>query len=183
MQRDLAKLMSAAQAGDRVAYGELLSECEIICKRILGHRIPQPEIVEDLVQEVLISVDRAKQTYNPRYPFRPWINAIVQHRLADYWRKSMRISKMELQDEEQVESAITADNGDFSEQGDDIRMALNDLPQKQRRALLLTKQDGFSVKEVALQMEITESAVKVNVHRALRAMREMLLGKSKDENQ
>lgn len=178
--------MQKSQEGDEPAYRALLLGISKVAKRSLSRRLNQEEAIDDVVQDVLISVNSAKHTYDPARPFLPWLHALIEHRLSDYWRKSFRISNQELQDEGFLESVIDPQSqnsyGADSAYGDEFERVLNLLPEKQRLALLLTKKDGLTVKEAATHLSISEASIKVNVHRALIRLRKLLLGKEDHEN-
>src|SRR5258708_6752361 len=74
--RSWAALMAAAQDGDRQAYARLLREILPFVRAVAGRRHGTPDRVEDVVQDVLLTVHRVRQTYDPGLPFEPWLAAI-----------------------------------------------------------------------------------------------------------
>jgi len=74
-----ARLMERAQEGDSAAYSELLTELVPLLRRQIRHRrrTLQPQDIEDLVQEVLLSLHAVRATYDPSRPFVPWLMAIA----------------------------------------------------------------------------------------------------------
>jgi DNA-directed RNA polymerase specialized sigma24 family protein len=88
----LAALMRSAQDGDRSAYAALLSEVAALARQIVRRRFAflQPQEVEDLVQDVLLSVHAARSTYDPERPFLPWLAALARNRIADGARRYAR---------------------------------------------------------------------------------------------
>src|SRR5690606_23866569 len=99
LDQRLSGLMRAAHAGDTAAYRQVLSEAAGIVRRVIRTRrsFLQPADVEDLVQDVLVSVHAARSTYDAARPFLPWLMAIVRHRLADGARRYARRSAHEVQ--------------------------------------------------------------------------------------
>src|SRR5262245_37842267 len=85
-----AALMRAAQHGDSDAYAQLMRELTERLRRIIRrHRgFNRQEDVEDLVQDVLLSVHAVRSTYDPERPFMPWLLAITRNRLVDSARRS-----------------------------------------------------------------------------------------------
>ena len=75
-------LMASAQAGDKVAYGRLLRECTPLIRRVV-RRGMQPDRVDDVVQDVLLTIHRARQTYDPARSFSAWVVTIAQRRAID----------------------------------------------------------------------------------------------------
>lgn len=160
--------MSRAQQGDEQAYNRLLNELSDTIAGYLYSRFGNLEIVEDCVQECLIAIHCARHTYDPARPFRPWLFALVRNRAIDMLRsqKSYR-AMIRRNDHETITSAPSEER---LTQGT-IFAALN--PQH-REALTLTKIIGLSIAETAARLGISESAVKVRVHRAIRASRKIL---------
>src|SRR2546421_2162566 len=86
------ELMRAAQAGDAAAYVRLLEEITPRLRNIVRaqRRFLETEDIEDLVQDVLLSVHAVRATYDPQRPFIPWLLAIMRNRLADGGRRHAR---------------------------------------------------------------------------------------------
>src|SRR6266705_3950788 len=97
--RRLANLMQAAQSGDAGAYAQLLEEIAPPIRRIVrAHwRFLGAEDVEDIVQDVLLSLHAVRGTYDPQRPFMPWLLAITRNRLADGARRYSRQGAREIQ--------------------------------------------------------------------------------------
>src|SRR5262245_40521145 len=88
----LAGLMRAAQEGDSDAYQALMQELARLVRGVVRRRraFLAVEDVEDLVQEVLLSVHSVRGTYNPGRPFLPWLLAIAHNRMVDAARRYSR---------------------------------------------------------------------------------------------
>src|SRR5712691_5932883 len=97
--RALASLMQAAQAGDTRAYARLLDEITPRLRHIVrGQRkFLRAEDIEDLVQDILLSLHAVRATYDPQRPFMPWLMAITRNRLADGARRYTRRAVHEVQ--------------------------------------------------------------------------------------
>ncbi|MCZ8149589.1 MAG: sigma factor, partial [Roseomonas sp.] len=80
--RDLrwSRMMAAAQAGDARAYGDLLRECLPLLRAICRARLRDETEAEDAVQDTLLTIHRARSSYNASRPFRPWLIAIAERR-------------------------------------------------------------------------------------------------------
>src|SRR5438552_7000910 len=92
----LGDLMRLAQDGDRVAYRRLLTQVAPLLRQWLKRRfLPDPEI-EDIVQDILLSVHTARATYDCRRPFLPWLMAITRNRAADAARRYGRRKAFEI---------------------------------------------------------------------------------------
>lgn len=175
----LGGLMSAAQAGDGNAYLTLLQEITPRVRRtILRRRGDRASAdLEDLVQDVLLSVHVARVSYDPGRPFLPWLLAIVRHRLADGARRYARRTAHEVQVEDlDVTFAALATNPPSESPGDAqaLRAAIDILPRRQRQAVELLKLRELSLKEAAAATGMSVGALKVATHRAVAALRRIL---------
>src|SRR5260221_8315955 len=94
----LAALMQAAQGGDTQAYVLLLKEITPRLRQIVRaqRRFLKIEDVEDLVQDILLSLHAVRATYDPGRPFLPWLQAIARNRMADGARRYVRRSANEV---------------------------------------------------------------------------------------
>lgn len=175
----LGQLMRAAQGGDATAYVELLRTVTPRIRQIVQHRrgFAGSDEVEDLVQEVLLSLHQVRASYDPARPFTPWLLAIVRNRLADGARRYSRTTAREVTiDEEDVTFYETATKFDIAElqDVDTLHEAVRALPEGQRRAIELLKLKGLSLKEAAAITGSSESALKVATHRAMATLRRTL---------
>lgn len=175
----LGGLMRAAQAGDAEAYLVLLREIAPRVRQIVARRRGNGATadVEDLVQDVLLSVHVARASYDPNRPFFPWVLAIVRNRLADGARRYTRQAAREVQVEDlEVTFADLSANSPLESVGDvqALRAAMRALPPRQRDAIELLKLRELSLKEAAAATGMTVGALKVATHRAMAALRRML---------
>ena len=164
--------MVRAQQGDQRAYEELLRLLAQESRGFLGRRLGWAEWTEDVVQDVLLTVHRARPTYDPARPFAPWFYAIINSRMIDALRARKRVITRETADEE-VLAQQPAPSGDGG--GSDLREALaravSRLPRVQREVVLLLKYEDLSVREVASRLGMTETAVKTTAHRGYKMLR------------
>ena len=174
-------LMRAAQDGDNVAYARLLSEILPMLRRVVAHKWPSAPDVEDVVQEILLSVHSVRHTYDPGRPFMPWLMTITTRRVFDAARRRTTRSANETTVDVMPETFLG--NGAKTEQeiSDDqetIRRAVAQLPDGQREAVELMKLQGLSLHEASAVTGKSVASLKVSVHRAIKTMREMLERKS-----
>jgi len=169
-------LMQAAQNGDAVAYRRLLGEISPVIKRFLRSRLFSDTALDDLLQEILLAIHTARHTYRPEQPFQHWMFGIARHKLIDYFRKQGRLNAREVSGDDLV--TFMADPANTPEEAlsyKDIRQALTQLPDKQRRVMVLTKIEGYSMAETAAKLGMSETAVKVTAHRAYKRLKEWLI--------
>jgi len=174
-ERRLTALLEASIAGDKHAYHRFLGELARHLRiRLRKHLRQQDADVEDLVQEVLIAVHKGLDTFRPDVPLTAWISAIIRYKLADHFRTSARRGEL-FEPLDDDASATTADvaapsNLDALDARRDLDRLLATLPPRQRESIVQTKLWGRSVAETAASTGLSESAVKVGVHRGLKAL-------------
>lgn len=177
--RRLACLMQSAQNGENAAYAQLLREVAPMLRAVVRRRYGflQPSDVEDVVQEILLSLHLARRTYDPARPFLPWLMAIARNRMADAGRRHARQSRHEVAVEHVPETFSDPDaNSPMDTYGDHeaLRQAVNDLPSGQRQAVELLKLREMPLKEAAMATGTSIGALKVAVHRAIKTLRKAL---------
>jgi RNA polymerase sigma-70 factor (ECF subfamily) len=175
----LRGLMRAAQDGDADAYRALLLAVTPRLRRLIRGRraFLDPQDIEDLVQDVLLSVHAVRHTYDPARPFLPWLLAIVRNRLADAARRYVRQHGREVRvDDLDVTFADLTTNIPDEGIGDEeaLAHAIQQLPQGQRQAIELLKLREMSLKEAAAHTGSSVSALKVATHRAMASLRRAL---------
>ncbi len=174
-----AELMRRAQTGDQESYAELLVLLTSVTRQYTRRRSGAVPWVEDVVQETLISVHKARHTYDASRPFAPWFYAIAAHRVVDVYRRERRVSSRE-QAGDVLPEAVPARVID-REGGADIdavRAALAALPPRQREIVEGLKLRDESVRDLATRLGMSESAVKVTAHRAYQVLKKLLGVKS-----
>lgn len=166
----------AAQKGDKRAYAKLLGEISPYIKNAIIKSLANQDAAEDIAQEVLISVHKSLATYQPDKPFKPWLSAIINFRRTDYLRKyySQREDKKAVTDDNPEYLAANVTNPTHAGELKDIETALDTLPEQQSRVFKMIKIQGYSAKEVANELDMTESAVKVSAHRTMKKLQGFL---------
>lgn len=175
----LRALMRMAQAGDARAYIELLTAVAPRLRQIIlnQRRSLQAADIEDLVQDVLLSLHAVRSTYDPERPFMPWLLAITRNRIADRARRHARRGAHEVQVEQwPVTFSENSTNTDSDSYGDSeaLRHAVERLPAGQRTAIELVKLRELSLKEAAAVTGTSIGALKVSVHRAMVTLRKSI---------
>jgi RNA polymerase sigma-70 factor (ECF subfamily) len=172
----LSALMKAAQDGDGAAYRTLLGEVAPLIRRVVRYRHPHlpADDVEDLVQDVLLSVHSVRATYDYTRPFVPWLMAIVRNRIADAARRHARRAAREVTVAEYAETFVGPAANTVDETYRDaeaLQQAVAGLPKGQRVAIELLKLREMSLKEAAVTSGMSVGALKVASHRATKALR------------
>lgn len=176
MDREWSALMRAAQDGDQQAYARLLRAILPHVRGLVRRRVfagAEAEI-EDIVQEVLLSLHLVRHTYDPGRPFRPWLAGIVRHRLLDSARRHYRRFRHEIAVETLPETSAQSAANSGQDESDEIaalRQAMASLSPGQRQAFELLKLRGLSLKQAAAETGMSVAALKVAAHRAYRSLK------------
>jgi RNA polymerase sigma-70 factor (ECF subfamily) len=167
----LETLMELAQGGDKNAYREVLSQSTRILRGFLIKRVSDKDVIEDIIQDILISIHKAQHTYDASRPFIPWMMAIARFRLTDHFRKVYREAEHEEAYTEELSHDIALDVTNPVGEYEYLYRAIETLPEKQQHVVVWMKIEGLSAKEVAEKLNMSESAVKVTAHRAYKALK------------
>lgn len=169
----LSRLLQQAQAGDRVAYEQFLLEVQELIRVLLRERLRSSSLLDDVIQETLISIHRSRHSYDPARPIGPWIRAIALNRLRDFGRARKRRedrASADLDWHSALHPAAMTDTPSLTP----IHGALGLLPHAQREVIWLLKVEGYSVAEIASETGRSASAIKVMAHRGYQALRKLL---------
>jgi len=171
---NLEALMKLSLGGDQRAYALVLQETARLLRPFLARRLNSGSEVDDLLQEILLSIHKARHTYDGNRPYKPWAYAIAKFRLqdhlrahyADHLRHAVELSEVENNLQETVtEPDLTYES---------ISGEIQKLPPKQAAILQMMHQEGYTAKEVAEKIGMKESAVKVAAHRAYKILRNIV---------
>lgn len=172
----LRELLLGGMAGDNALYQVFLKELSAHLRAFLRKRLARlPDEVEDLVQEALIAVHNQRHTYDPAQPLSAWVQAIARYKLVDLLRRRAAYDLLTDPLDDEIDIFSAADS-DAAEARRDLNVLLDGLPDHQRLPILHTKLEGLSVKECAQLTGFSESAIKVGVHRGLKALAARIRG-------
>src|SRR5215469_2034432 len=171
-EADLHRLMKGSLSGDSGCHRELLKlltgHLRAYFRRKLTHTGRSVADAEDLVQETLIAIHIHRNAYDLSRPLVPWVYSIARYKLIDFLRRTKTIAKDIPIDE--VEGLTAHDDRADVESAFELDTLLERLPTKMRRAIQFVKLKGLSVREAAERCGMSESAIKVSVHRGLRQL-------------
>lgn len=179
-ETQLRGLLIAGLDGDESAYHAFLQQLSTHLRGFLRVRLARlPDDVEDLVQETLLAVHNQRHTYDHDQPLTAWVHAIARYKLVDLLRR--RAGRDMLNDPLDDDLAVfaTSDN-EVADARRDLSKLLEQLPERQRLPIVHMRLEGLSVAETARATGMSESAVKVGVHRGLKAL--AVLIRKTDEN-
>jgi RNA polymerase sigma-70 factor (ECF subfamily) len=176
----LRELLLLGLDGDQAAYHRFLQALGTHLRAYFRRRLASlPDEVEDLVQETLLAVHNQRHTYDPLQPLTAWAHAIARYKMIDLLRRRGVHEARNVPLEEEHELFATAD----AEAGNarrDVLQLLERLPPNLRLPIQHMKLEGLSVVETARLTGMSESAVKVSVHRGLKTLAAMIRGKVED---
>lgn len=175
-EEHLRALMVRGLAGDRSAYEAFLRELSAHLRAFFRRRLVRlPDEVEDLVQEALLAVHNQRHTYEPDLPLTPWVHAIARYKLIDMLRRRAGHEALNDPLDEELDVLSRSDTEAMDAQRD-VAKLLEQLPDRHRLPIKYVKLNGLSVAEAALATGMSESAIKVGVHRGLKALAAMMRG-------
>ena len=170
IEEELRELMLRALDGNAKAYQSLLQRASSLIRAYLRRRLTgAPDEIEDLLQETLLAIHTKRHTYRREEPFTPWLYAIARYKMIDCLRRRSHHEALNDPFDDEVEW-LSADDGDASASKKDLDTMLAALPVNQRLSIQHTKLDGLSVAEAAAMTGMSVSAIKVGVHRGMKAL-------------
>ncbi|OZB83656.1 MAG: RNA polymerase subunit sigma [Halothiobacillus sp. 13-55-253] len=176
-EKHIRGLLLRSLDGDAKAYQLFLKELAGLLRGYFRRRLASlPDEVEDLVQESLLAIHNKRHTYDPNQPATAWIYAIAKYKLIDLLRRHERYDKRTDPLDENT-TLFTPSEDEAADARRDIHTMLALLPDQMRLPIIHTKLEGLSVAETAERTGLTESAVKVGVHRGLKKLHTLFRGK------
>jgi len=172
VEETLRALLLLALAGDSEAYAVFLTQSGARLRAYFRRRLStSPNEVEDLVQETLLALHNRRHTYEAAQRLTPWLYAIARYKLVDLLRAQLPRRRVEvsLDDEDGASELQPADVSPAESQRDLLKL-LETLPDRHRLPIVLVKIEGRSVAEAATATGMSESAIKVGIHRGLKKL-------------
>jgi RNA polymerase sigma-70 factor (ECF subfamily) len=173
---DLKTLMLASLEGHAASHRALLSRLSGRLRAYYRGKLARigrgAAEAEDLVQEAILAIHLKRHTYDPTEPLTPWVHAIARYKLIDFLRRT-RTSHADVPIDEADAIAAHDDNVD-AESTFDIGRLMERLPKNMRCSIEAVKLDGLSIAEAAVRCRISESGVKMSIHRGLKTLAAMI---------
>jgi RNA polymerase sigma-70 factor, ECF subfamily len=168
----LKALLLQGLAGDEAAHRAFLTEAAGLLRAYFRNRLRgAPEDAEDLVQETLVALHTRRDTYDPNYPLTAWMYAIARYRLIDFLRRSKHRATAPI---DGIDPGEVDPHYDASDARRDVAVLLEKLPEKQRTAIRMVKLEEKSVREAAQATGLTESDIKISIHRGLKTLMRLM---------
>lgn len=169
-----AELMLALRNGDETAFDQLVERWQSPLLNFFYRSLRSYEQSEDLAQMVFIRLYRAAPTYEPKARFSTFLFQIARRLLINEYRRSQR-KPLESWDPSELQAFTSGlEARKFAELEEAFEQVLHKLPERQRTAILLLKQQELSYQEIANIMDANESAVKTWIFRARQFLKQEL---------
>jgi RNA polymerase sigma-70 factor, ECF subfamily len=170
-EEEWATLMRAAIGGDSTAYRTLLQSLAQVLRPAVRRGFTQAGAplgdVEDVVQETLLALHLKRSTWDSSQPLGPWVRAIARHKLIDALRRRGRRIQIPI---DSVMETLSAEEDTSGVDRQDAERLVNGLQGRQRDVVRAISLEGQSIREVAERMNMKEVAVRVALHRGLKAL-------------
>jgi RNA polymerase sigma-70 factor, ECF subfamily len=170
-EKEWAFLMRAGNAGDAESYRRLLLQLTPVLRAVVRRGLASAGMAdtdaEDVVQETLLAIHLKRQSWDEGAPIGPWLRAIARHKMIDALRRRGRRIDLPLNDFSEV---LASGDSEPSMLIADVDRHLPSLPSGQRNVVRAIAVDGASIDETAARLSMTNGAVRVALHRGLRAL-------------
>lgn len=174
-EQHLHRLFVAARDGDQAAYAQFLRDISHDLRGFFRKRLQSmPDDVEDLVQDVLLALHQKRHTFDAGLLVTAWVYAIAKYKYVDHLRRTRHRHRHDPLDD--AAELFAPDAQSPHDAASDLTQLMAELPDKHRVAILATKIEGLSVQEAAARHAMSESLVKVSVHRGLKKLAQLLQG-------
>lgn len=173
---DILALVVRAQAGDREAFGLLYDQYVGDVYRFLRNKALHTEEAQDLTSITFMKALRALGTFSPRREtsFRAWLFTLARHSFLDRVRSAHR-ADVALDDvPEPASTDSPAHHAEHALLTREVARALATLSEAQRDVLVLRVWHDCSFAEIARILGKSEAATKMQMKRALVALRNLL---------
>lgn len=174
---ELQPILNRARQGNGEAWGELYQLYSPAIQRFCRHTLGNPEDAEDATADIFIKLRQKLDQYDPARPFSPWLYKVAGNHCWDLLRQRGRrgfetgeVEEMPIpsQDPSQLEQLIT------TQTGEQMRAALNKIPERARMVLVLRYYSDLSYDEIAQTLELPRSYIGVVLLRARQQLRAAL---------
>jgi len=171
LDSNLSSLFILAQEGDKRAYEKCIETLYSVLEKYYSRRISNKSIIEDLIQETLMAIHKARHTYDPNLPFLNWARTIARYKMIDYLKKSSKANQDV--DIEDLSNSMALSDG-FDDLDYDKEVLINyidSLNDNQKELIKQVKLRGLSIKEAAILSGLSISNVKTTIHRGIKQLK------------
>lgn len=168
----LDDLFRAANRGDQRAYAAFLRAVGPMVRGIARARAGGlgDDVVEDIVQETLLAIHRKRHTWRQDLPVRPWLYAIVRYKVVDAFRARGRRVEVPVDD---LADVLPAEAAPDPTERSDAERVIGQLDPRAARIVRAIGFEGASIAETSRALHMTETAVRVALHRGLKKLAQL----------
>ncbi len=170
-----AGLAAATAAGDADAFERLVRKYERPVLSTIYRYVGDRAAAEDLAQEVFLKVWRRAKSFKGKSSFSTWLYRIAVNQCLNFRKKRARVKTVPLDESLVADDPGAEERLDADVRAVAIRAAVDELPGRQRMALILSKFEGRPYREIAEIMKTSTSSVESLIFRARRALKEKLM--------
>jgi RNA polymerase sigma-70 factor, ECF subfamily len=167
---DERRLVASVLAKERKATAEFVEQCADWLYPFLRRRlVPRPEVIEDILQDILLAGWQALPTYRGDSSLQSWILGIARHKIDDYYRRRIREEDISEEEDSAPEPSMVPmleQQLDSAAQQDKVQETLSGMPESYALALIWQYRDERSVREMAQLSGKTEKAMERLLARA-----------------
>lgn len=172
------ELLIKANQGNKEAYKKLLEFLWAHSKgqiksTLRAYKSFPTEAMDDIAQEILMTFHNTHQTFDVSRPFIPWINSIIRHKAIDFIRRKDFRVMMEGADLDIIKETWAIEEEEDRIGSEELLKLIDELPSEQSQILKLAKIEGFSSKEIAEKLQLSDSNVKVIIHRSVKQLKKL----------
>jgi RNA polymerase sigma-70 factor, ECF subfamily len=172
---ELSALFTLAQDGDQNSYEKCIETLYSILEKYYSRRLSNKSVIDDLIQETLLAIHRARHTYDSNYPFLNWARTIAKYKLIDFYKKESKMKNdTDLDDLSASLFILDKKDGDDTLLLEEIFSYMDDLSPSQKEVIKQVKCRGLSIKETAQLSGMSVSNVKTTLHRGIKVLKEKL---------
>lgn len=176
-EEELKKLIIQSIQGDSAVYEQLLNQLNLFLINWFGSKNVKVPQLDDLIQETLIAVHKSRHTFDENRSFISWFLAIAHYKYTDFLRYQYKYKKnVELTEELTVSKDIQDYIQNDQMTMEDLQPYVDSLGEIPKKILIQAKINGLSVKQISKLEDLSESAVKVSIHRSIHKIKEMIRG-------
>jgi RNA polymerase sigma-70 factor (ECF subfamily) len=163
------ELLKQSQQGNKNSYKQFLTEVQPFVRSVIYSKIQNNSLIDDILQETLLAIHNSLHTYDSNRNAKSWISVIARNKTIDY----LRSNQYKLSQAENIESLQIEDSKNNTNNYD-LEKAMQQVSTKQQEIIVKMKVEGKTAKQTALELDMTESAVKTAAHRAYKLIKEFL---------
>ncbi len=169
-------LLLRISEGDQVAFELVFLRYKGRLYDFVNKNLQDKNDAEEIVQEVFLKLWQNRQHLDPSKSLNAFLYTIAKNELFGHLRKMLHKRKYmeEIYYLANNSSDITEKQVEYSELQQTLTALINDLPEKRKKIFLLSREEGFSYREIATELGISENTVDTQIRKALASLKESL---------